>query len=69
MALRKDKSLGTLAVIVNISEIGADIKSVDASAAKGEPTAIVTPGMVTFAVSRVGSNEGPYFTCLLVAQP
>ena len=69
MALRQDERLGTLAVVVDVGEIGTDIKSVDASATETYPMAVVAPCVVAFAVIRVGGFEGPYFARLLVAHP
>ena len=51
MTLGKDECLGTLALVVNVSEMRANIESIDASAAEGNPTAVVTPGMIAFAVT------------------
>ena len=51
MALGQDECLGTLALVVNVSEMRANIEPIDASAAEGNPTAVVTPGMIAFAVT------------------
>ncbi len=69
VTLGKDECLGALAFVIDIGEMGTDIESVDASAAEGNPTAVVAPRMIAFAVTRVGGIEGPYFACLLVAHP
>ena len=69
MALRQNECLGALTVIVDVGEIGTNIKTVDASAAETYPMAVVAPCVVAFAVTRVGGFEGPHFTCLLVAHP
>ena len=51
MALRQNECLGTLAVVVDVGEIGTDIKTVDASAAETYPMAVVAPSVVAFAVT------------------
>lgn len=69
VTLGKDECLGALAFVIDIGEMGTDIESVDASAAEGNPAAVVTPGMIAFAVARVGSFKWPHFARLLVAHP
>ena len=69
MALRQNERFGTLSVIVDVGEIGTNIKTVDASAAETNPMAVVAPSVVAFAVTRVGGFEGPHFACLLVSHP
>ena len=51
MALWQDECLGALALVVNVSEMRANIESIDASAAEGNPTAVMAPGMIAFAVT------------------
>ena len=69
MALRQNECLGTLAFVIDIGEMGTDIESVDASAAEGNPTAVVAPRMIAFAVAGVSSFKWPHFACLLVSHP
>ena len=51
VTLRQDERFGTLAVVVDVGEIGTDIKTIDASATETYPMAVVAPCVVAFAVT------------------